>query len=421
MTMIDISTYRFRVGVYNANITAQHSKRLKSGKRPTGTGSIILDQHDGYISSSVVLFLFYILFIAYFVTISLLMVLKLSPKACPSYNRDLLSRLPYNIAFSYSKLYLIYFMVHILNMYYVRNRWTLKGFFKFYSICIGKNIPIRGSFGKWLSILVAWLFGANLLLIIIVNPGMINPGPVSPGSGSNLKVYFHNVQGLIPFGELKNDQPALDNTKCLELSTYLKESKIDIAVLNETWLKKSVSDSEFLLADQYKIFRSDRSNKTHPPDPDNPTRFRRNGGGVLIAVRTDLQLTSKEVKLESGAEMIAVECTTVTGFKFIICTCYRVGTLGMVNHDKIVSSIRSLSKRRKLSKIYVLGDFNLGSVSWDVLTSAVPIAQSFVNSFVDFGLIQCINQPTHQKGNILDILLTNSEASIAELHSSSTR
>ncbi|MCP4460360.1 MAG: hypothetical protein GY816_20410, partial [Cytophagales bacterium] len=181
------------------------------------------------------------------------------------------------------------------------------------------------------------------------------------------------------------------------------------------WLRKSISDSEFLLADQYKIFRSDRSNKTHPPDPDNPTRFRRNGGGVLIAVRTDLQLTSKEVKLESGAEMIAVECTTVTGFKFIICTCYRVGTLGMVNHDKIVSSIRSLSKRRKLSKIYVLGDFNLGSVSWDVLTSAVPIEQSFVNSFVDLGLIQCINQPTHQKGNILDILLTNSEASIADL------
>ncbi|MCP4459354.1 MAG: hypothetical protein GY816_15235, partial [Cytophagales bacterium] len=266
-----------------------------------------------------------------------------------------------------------------------------------------------------MSIIVAWIFGVNLLLIIIVNPGVVNPGPVNAGPGSNLKVYFHNVHGLIPFGELKNDHPALDNTKCLELSTYLKESKIDIAVLNETWLKKSVSDSELLPSNQYKIFRSDRSDKTHPPDPDNPTRFRRNGGGVLIAVRTDLQLTSKEIKLEGGAEMIAVEFTTVTGFKFVICTCYRVGTLGIVNHDKIVSSIRSLSKRRKLSKIYVVGDFNLNGVSWDVLTSAVPIEQSFVNSFVDLGLVQCINQPTHQKGNILDILLTNSEASITDL------
>ncbi len=183
----------------------------------------------------------------------------------------------------------------------------------------------------------------------------------------------------------------------------------------ETWLKKSVSDSELLPTDQYKMFRCDRSSKTHPPDPDNPTRFKRNGGGVLIAVKTDLQLTSKEVKVVGGAELVAVEFTTGTGFKFIICTCYRVGTLGMVNHDKIVSSIRSISKRRKLSKIYVLGDFNLSSVSWDALTSDVPIEQSFVNSFADLGLVQCVNQPTHHKGNILDILLTNSEASITDL------
>ncbi len=96
--------------------------------------------------------------------------------------------------------------------------------FKFYCRCIENNIPIRGKLGKWLSIIVAWIFGVNLLLIIIVNPGVVNPGPVIAGPGSNLKVYFHNVHGLIPFGELKNDHPALDNTKCLELSTYLKES-----------------------------------------------------------------------------------------------------------------------------------------------------------------------------------------------------
>ena len=135
----------------------------------------------------------------------------------------------------------------------------------------------------------------------------------------------------------------------------------------------------------------------------------------MIAVRTDLQLTSKEIKLGGGAEIIAVEFTTATGLKFIICTCYRVGTLGMVNHDKIVSSLQSILRRRKLSKIYVLGDFNLHGVSWDALTSNIPIEQFFVDSFVDLGLAQCINQATHQKGNILDILLTNSEASIGDL------
>lgn len=77
------------------------------------------------------------------------------------------------------------------------------------------------------------------MLIVICNPGIVNPGPVSNSrpSGSTLNVIFQNVQGLIPFGELSNENPMLDITKCLELSAYLNESKIDIAILNETWFK----------------------------------------------------------------------------------------------------------------------------------------------------------------------------------------
>ena len=410
--MIDTLVYRFRVGVYNANTNARYLKRLKSGKRPTSAGSIF-DLNAGYISSSILLYLFYILFIIY-MSISLLMVLDISSEACPSYNRDFRAGLP-SFAFTYNQVYPIYFIIHILNMYYIRNCFSFKGFLKFCHTCAVKNILVGGRIGKCLSVLVVWLFGLNIFLITVVNPGIVNPGPVNPGPGSNLKVYFQNVQGLIPFGELKNNHPMLDITKCLELSTYLKEYKIDIAILNETWLKKSILDSEILPATQYKIFRCDRSNKAHPSDPMNPKRFRRNGGGVLIAVRNDLKVTSKEIKLGGGAEIIAVEFTTAAGLKFIVCTCYRVGTLGLVNYDKIIGSLQCLVRRRKLSKIYVLGDFNLHDVSWDALTSNIPIEQSFIDSFVDLGLAQCIKQATHQKGNILDILLTNSETSIGGL------
>ena len=112
----------------------------------------------------------------------------------------------------------------------------------------------------------------------------------------------------------------LDITKCLELKTHLFETKIDIAVLNETWLKRSILDNEILAADKYKIYRRDRSAWTHPPDPLNPLKFRRNGGGVMVAVRTDLEISSKEIKLGCGAEMMAVEFTTPSGLKFILCT-----------------------------------------------------------------------------------------------------
>ena len=262
----------------------------------------------------------------------------------------------------------------------------------------------------YLSVLILWIFGLNIILITVINPGIVNPGP-----NNNLKVYFQNVQGLIPFGELKNDHPMLDTTKCFELLSYLKNSKIDIAILNETWLKKSILDNEVLPASQFKIFRCDRSKRTHPADPNNATKFRRNGGGVLIAVRTDLQITSKEIKLGGGAEISAVEFTNPTGMKFIICTCYRVGTLGVDNCNSIISSLQKLVRRRNLSKIYVIGDFNLNGVSWDSLSSGSPVEKVFVDSFIDLGLVQCVTQATHRGGNLLDILLTNSESSVCNL------
>ena len=130
-----------------------------------------------------------------------------------------------------------------------------------------------------------------------------------------------------------------------------------------------------------------------------------------MAVRTDLEITSKEIKLGSGAEIIAVEFTVASGTKFIICTCYRVGTLGMANHDKLIGAFQTLSRRRNLSKIYVVGDFNLKDAVWDALSSPVPIKQCFIDSFVDLGLVQCVSQPTHRKGNILDLVLTSAETS----------
>ena len=140
-----------------------------------------------------------------------------------------------------------------------------------------------------------------------------------------------NVQGLIPFGQLKDSNPVLDATKIFELSAHVNRTKMDVIILNETWLKRSIVDNEIFPSAQYKIFRRDRTAWSHPPDPLNANKFRRNGGGVLLAVRTELEITSKEIKLRSGAEIIAVESCTM----FIICTCYRGGTLGMANHEKL--------------------------------------------------------------------------------------
>ena len=87
-----------------------------------------------------------------------------------------------------------------------------------------------------------------------------------------LTVFYKNVQGIINTRDLASENPPLNMTKIHELHGYLHTNKPNIVILNETWPKKSILDTE-ILPDNYKIFRLDRSQKTHPWDPTQPKKF----------------------------------------------------------------------------------------------------------------------------------------------------
>ena len=169
-----------------------------------------------------------------------------------------------------------------------------------------------------------------------MNPSLLNPWPLQ-----YLKVATINCQGLIPFKELSSDHPSLDITKMAELNSYLATHNPDILMLNETWLKKSIKNSELFPADIYKTFRLDRSDFTHPIDPNNPSKFRRNGGGVLIAIRRDIDVKSNKVEFKCPGEILAVTLTFNDGKMLILCSYYRVGTLGVDNHNIVRDYIKS--------------------------------------------------------------------------------
>ena len=61
--------------------------------------------------------------------------------------------------------------------------------------------------------------------------------------------------------------------------------------------KKSIQNSEIFLDPMYRenVFRNDRSQISHPSDPQNPKKFRKNGGGVLIAIRSDIKADIKRL------------------------------------------------------------------------------------------------------------------------------
>ena len=261
--------------------------------------------------------------------------------------------------------------------------------------------------------LFLWLCALNFLLIAIVNPSLLNPGPII--TNKSFSVFFQNVQGLIPFGQLSEKHPILNTTKIHELNLYIYKNSPDIIIYNETWLKKSVLDNEIIPTDQYKIFRLDRTSATHPPDPNNDRRFRSNGGGVLIGIKHELEIVSKAIPIRCKAEILSIEFTDKSGRKTILSTLYRVGTLGPDNHSRIDQHLKAIRRRRNVQEIILIGDLNLPNVNWENFTSSNPVEQLFLDTFGNLSLEQLVTVSTHRKGNILDLILSDKAQHINHL------
>ena len=120
----------------------------------------------------------------------------------------------------------------------------------------------------------------------------------NPGPNNNIRplsMLYSNVQGFINAGDLASEISPLNMTKLHELHGYLYIHKHDALILNETWLKKPVLDSE-ILSNSYNIIRLDRSQKLTHWDPGHPKRFRKDGGGVLVAHRNNMNTSNVQPK-----------------------------------------------------------------------------------------------------------------------------
>ena len=100
----------------------------------------------------------------------------------------------------------------------------------------------------------------------------------------------------------------------------------------------------------------------------------------------------------------------------IVSRCYRVGTLGKDNFEEISNAVRILTRKRRVKKFILIGDFNLRHINWNSQRSNGSLEQEFLNMFSENALIQIVDTPTHQHGNILDLLLTLSSRFIDNLN-----
>ena len=134
-------------------------------------------------------------------------------------------------------------------------------FITFLSITYLKLLPVLTSTCKKVDLDILWVHTVNFYLIIKAYPAIKNPGP---NFKNELTVYYQNIQGLIPFGQLGKEHPVFNNAKLIELHHYVESRVPDIVVLNETWLKESINSSEILLSKLNTIFRRDRCPDSHP-------------------------------------------------------------------------------------------------------------------------------------------------------------
>ena len=278
---------------------------------------------------------------------------------------------------------------------------SLKRIFK-----IAKSAHCFGFYKIFSFMISLFLTSLNLMLIVISNVSLINPGPTS-SIISGVSVHYQNIQGFVNFTSLGSDHPSLNQTKVLEFQSHISFTQPDVIVLNETWLKPSIRDNEILPFSDYKIFRLDRSVDSHPPDPLNPCKYRRNGGGVLIAVKSSLNLKPELFKSHCHAEFLSITLTFAKRRKICLSTCYRVGTLGESNYQEVKFRLNEITKTKSIVSHYLIGDLNLDSVNWEAGTASSGVHTHFINTFNDLGLVQMISSPTHYLGNTLDVLLTD--------------
>ena len=186
-----------------------------------------------------------------------------------------------------------------------------------------------------------WLFSLNLVLIILTIPSIVNPGPLK-----DLNVVYHNADGFIDLRN-KSPSPILYTSKVGDFQGYLFSEKPDIVILNETWLRTGILDSELFPNNSYKVFRRDRSTFSHPPHKTDTEKFKRLGGGVIIAIRSDLDITSREYKISQGgiakAEILSIVVKSKSAGKVCFSTLYRVGTLGVENLAEVERHLKSIS------------------------------------------------------------------------------
>ena len=174
--------------------------------------------------------------------------------------------------------------------------------------------------------------------------------------------------------------------KLTHFQSFVLSTNFDIICVTETWLTDFIFNQE-LLPHNYIIHRNDRKSR---------------GGGVLIATKNNIpaMLISKPDHIEIISLHLHLH------IPLTLCCIYIPPNSGNILINDLTSHVSDLVSSHS-NDILLVGDFNMADIDWDTLSSASYFSVLFCDFIFNNNLSQLIDKPTHHKGNILDLILTN--------------
>ena len=170
------------------------------------------------------------------------------------------------------------------------------------------------------------------------------------------------------------------------VDTYTE--KIDVIGITETWLDP---EDVFFMNDYY-CFRCDRNSNR--------------GGGVVILASNDLLCS--EIKLDFDLEHIEAVAIEISLFscKIVVANVYSRPNCSQSQYDELCKLVHALFQAS--NQVLLMGDFNLPNISWNEGTASNQYFQSdLLSLFAEYGLDQRVLEPTHVRGNVLDLVFVS--------------
>ena len=178
--------------------------------------------------------------------------------------------------------------------------------------------------------------------------------------------------------------------KVNDLTAYVAQKKPDIILICETWLNNTTPDAAISIPEYEVSLRNDRL------DTGNGI-----GGGLVVYSRREVTILPCDDQNDNNFNQFSSFSLMTTSGKLNIILIYRPPSSDVENLEKLCNIVTRAKKNT-----IIIGDFNLPSINWRRGTGDVR-GRRLLEAAEEADMAQLVDFITHNKGNTLDLVLTN--------------